>query len=65
MPSTLTLDPAALAPVLEAAIQRLGELGQPGICALIELVATRSECADFDAGVELLDTWIGNSQIGY
>lgn len=65
MPSTLTLDAAGLAPVLEAALQRLGELGQPGLDAFAELMAARGECPDFDAGVDLLDTWLGSSQFGF
>lgn len=60
MASTLQLDASALAPILEAALQRLGELGQPGIDAFNELMATRSECPEFDAGIDLLDTWIGH-----
>jgi len=63
MPIPLALDPELLAPFLEAALTRLGELGQPGLDAFNELMATRGDCPKFDAGVDLLAVWIGNAEI--
>ena len=49
------LNPTELAALLEPAIQRLGQLGQPGIDALVERLASCGEFPDFDAGVDLID----------
>ncbi len=54
------LAPAELAALLENAIQRLGQLGEPGIDALTERLAGRPDREDFDHGVDLLDQWIGD-----
>ncbi len=54
------LNAPELAALLESAIQRLGQLGQPGIDALIERLATAPVRMDFDAGVDLLNHWVGD-----
>lgn len=51
MASSPNLEPGALAPVLYAAIQRLGE---PGFAALVEHILSSPPEADFDAGYDLL-----------
>ncbi len=56
-----TVEPITLAIALEAAMIRLGELSQPGLDAFDEHMATRGDCAEFDAGVNLLGAWIGNT----
>lgn len=53
------LNATELAALLEPAIQRLDQLGQPGIDALVERLASCPECPDFDAGANLLETWLG------
>ena len=58
MSSPFTLAPDALAPVLHGAIQRLGELGQPGMDALLLWLRDQPECANFDAGFDLLCGWL-------
>ena len=58
MSSPITLAPDALAPVLHAAIQRLGELGPPGMDALLEWLREEPDCVNFDAGFDLLCGWI-------
>ncbi len=55
-------DAAELAALLESAIQRLGQLGQPGVDALAERLAMVPNRMDFDAGVDLLDHWISDQQ---
>lgn len=54
------LDANELAALLESAIQRLGQLGEPAIHALVERLAGGAENAHFDHGVDLLDQWIGD-----
>ena len=58
MSSSFTLAPEALAPVLYGAIQRLGELGQPGMEALLQWLRDHPECDKFDAGFDLLCGWL-------
>lgn len=53
------LDAPALAVALETAIIRLGQLGNGGLTAFNELIATKGKAPDFDAGVKLLEQWIG------
>lgn len=53
-----TADPEALAPVLLAAIQRLGQLGRSGAVALARLVD--DDDADFDEAAE----WIADIASG-
>ena len=60
--TSLTLAAPELAVLLESAIQRLGELGQVGIDALVERLANRPEFPDFDASVDLIDHWIGDPE---
>lgn len=56
------LDAPELAALLERTIQRLGQLGQPGIDALVERLASAPDRMDFDAGVDLLNHWIGDHE---
>lgn len=56
--SLLTL--AELASPLETSIQRLRQLGEPGIDALTERLAGRPDREDFDHGIDLLDQWSGD-----
>ena len=51
-----------LAALLEPAIQRLGQLGQSGINALVERLASAPDCPDSNAGVVLIDRWIGDPE---
>ncbi len=53
-----TATPEQLAPVLYAAIQRLGQLGRDGAVALAALV--EDDDADFDEAAE----WIGDIAAG-
>lgn len=56
-----TIDPVMLAKALEAALIRIGKLGQPAIDAFSELMASRDENLGFDKGVDLLDRWISTA----
>ena len=56
------LNAPQLAALLEMAIQRLGQLGQPGIDALTERLASLPYRMDFSAGVDLLSHWVGDYQ---
>lgn len=58
MPSSLNLEPDTLAPVLHAAIERLGELGELGLQALLNYIRDRPAGSDFDAGYDLLYSWL-------
>lgn len=53
MPELPTLAPE-LAALLEAAIEHLGQLGQPAIDALVDRLASAPECSAYDAAVDLL-----------
>lgn len=60
MPSNRPLDLTVLAPIFASALKWLGELGQPGIDAVNDYMATRSDCPDFNTRFDLLDGWIDN-----
>ena len=63
MPSPFNLEPEALAPVLRAAIQRLGEVGSPGMEALIDHLRREPACPAFDTGYDLLFGWMAEHEV--